>query len=238
MKHVDDYADRVPDSWRRHGGVFLPMYQSEAMWLSFSGDYPMAVKIAAGKVSAITGESWRDDLSGRPEQDYLVVPDQPWLDGFFAGEGLIRQFVATPVGEGYTAEEQITGEAEHGGLRIVVYPMKAAVYRRLDARKFGSTQVAYCLAEPASSEMGLAPGGHMRQEIFEDPHGLSARDRSAKSRCFIHILDSLQYFAATAEKPPTKPPTAREYTDAGLPWFDYDDADRRALASPSKLLKL
>ena len=33
---------------------------------------------------------------------------------------MIRQFVAMPLGAGYTAEEQITGEAEHGGLQIVV----------------------------------------------------------------------------------------------------------------------
>ncbi len=29
---------------------------------------------------------------------------------------MIRQFVAMPLGEGYTAEEQLTGEAQHGGL--------------------------------------------------------------------------------------------------------------------------
>ena len=35
LRHVDDFADRVPSSWRQHGGVFLPMYQSEAMWIAF-----------------------------------------------------------------------------------------------------------------------------------------------------------------------------------------------------------
>ncbi len=35
-----------------------------------------------------------------------------------------------PLGDGYTAEEQLTGKAEHGGVQIVVYPMKAAVYER------------------------------------------------------------------------------------------------------------
>ncbi len=36
LAHVDDHADRVPATWLTHGGVMLPMYQSEAMWLSFS----------------------------------------------------------------------------------------------------------------------------------------------------------------------------------------------------------
>ena len=50
LRHVDDFAERVPADWIRHGGVMLPMYQSEAMWIMFSGSYPCAVKIAAGKI--------------------------------------------------------------------------------------------------------------------------------------------------------------------------------------------
>ena len=30
---VDDFAEKVPSSWVEHGGVMLPMYQSEAMWI-------------------------------------------------------------------------------------------------------------------------------------------------------------------------------------------------------------
>ena len=86
--------------------------------------------------------------------------------------------------------------------------------------------------------MGLAPGGMMRQEIYDDPYSFNVWDRSASSRCFVHILNSLQYFSVTNEKPPTRPPTAKQYTDAGLPWFDYYDADRKALASTTKLSKL
>ena len=37
IRRVADYRERVPESWREHGGVFLPMYQREAMWLSFAG---------------------------------------------------------------------------------------------------------------------------------------------------------------------------------------------------------
>ena len=86
LELVDDYADRVPEAWREHGGVFLPMYQSEAMWINFRGAYPMAVKVAAGKINALTGDEWSEDLCEDP-QDYLVVPDQPWLDGFSCQAG-------------------------------------------------------------------------------------------------------------------------------------------------------
>ena len=59
-----------------------------------------------------------------------MIPKQPWLDGFCVEKGIIRQFVAMPLGEGYTAEEQITGEAEHGGLQIEIFPMKREVFER------------------------------------------------------------------------------------------------------------
>ena len=49
---------------------------------------------------------------------YLVAPRQPWLDGFAIEKGVIRQFVAMPFGDGYTVEEQMTGEAEWGGLQM------------------------------------------------------------------------------------------------------------------------
>ena len=130
LSRVDDYPDNLPETWSQHGGVFLPMYQAEALWINFHGYYPMAVKIAAGKINAVTGEAWSKGLSEAP-QDYMVVPEQPWLDGFCVEKGLIRQFVAMPLGEGYTPEEQLTGEAEHGGLQIAVYPMKRSKYEEM-----------------------------------------------------------------------------------------------------------
>ena len=61
LSRVDDYPDNLPETWSKHGGVFTPMYQAEAMWICFHGDYPMAVKIAAGKVNAVTGETWEEE---------------------------------------------------------------------------------------------------------------------------------------------------------------------------------
>ncbi|HSO79283.1 MAG TPA: hypothetical protein VLQ88_03785 [Chromatiaceae bacterium] len=86
LHHVDDYCQRLPASWEQQGGVFLPMYQSEALWLDFSsnrwlGDYPCAVKVTTGKINAISGEPWGHGLIAVP-QDYLVIPEQPWLDGY------------------------------------------------------------------------------------------------------------------------------------------------------------
>lgn len=242
LDHVDDYTAKLPESWKRRGGVFFPMYQSEAMWINFTGHYPFAVKIAAGKINAVTGENWTESLSSSP-QDYVVVSEQPWLDGFCAAKGMIRQFVAMPLGAGFTAEEQLTSAAVHGGLQIIAYPMKAELYEKLFAQRAKQTEETtvffsdYAISECRSFDMGLAPGGLMRQHIYEDSYGIDAWDTAHRSRCFVHILNSLQYRGVSGRYPPTKAPNAADYTKAGLPWFEYY-SDAPAVAGSSKLAGL
>ena len=242
LRHVDDFAARVPDDWRAHGGVMLPMYQAEAMWLSFRSPtgFPFAVKVATGKINAVTGEGWREGLHRGP-QDYMAVPGQPWLDGYCVEKGLVRQFVAMPLGAGYTAEEQVTGKAEHGGVQVAVFPLRAEAWERIRkareaelarfAGQMPMAPMAVAAAAPAraASPMGLAPGGRMRQEIYDDRHALEDWDTRTSSRCFVHIANSMTWRAVTGENPPTTPPTAAEYTRAGLPWFDYYAEGRTAV---------
>ena len=218
------------------------MHQSEAMWLSFHTAYPMALKVAAGKVNVLTGRQWKRDLHTKP-QDYLVVPSQPWLDGFCVAEGTIRQFVQMPLGSGFTAEEQLTNAAQHGGLQIVAYPMRGNVYReryqRVMEPRLEEARVVYSdRRDSPAQEMGMAPGGLMRQRIHEDAEGLDAWDTSISSRCFVHLLNSEQFFRVVGVEPPTMPPTAKDYSDAGMPWFDYYDGDRAALEGAKKLAGL
>ena len=248
LRHVDDHHDGVPKRWLQHGGVMLPMYQSEAMWLNFDasyvdlqGVYPFAIKIATGKSNAVSGKPWAERLRRRP-QDYVVAPEQPWLDGYCVDKGIIRQFVAMPLDAGYTAEEQLTGEAEHGGLQIMAYPMKRKVFEERfpkQPRGVAEEGIALCcpsMAPPcASMDMGLAPGGRMRQEIYDDPFKLSDWDTEHTSRCFVHIANSMVWRAITGQQPPTVPPTAAEYTSHGLPWFEYYDDSAAAIAGTKAL---
>ena len=251
LKHVDDYADRVPSQWIEHGGVMLPMYQSEALWVNFKSQYidehgtsyPFAIKIAAGKINAVTGKDWSNNLNQHP-QDYLVAPEQPWLDGYCVEKGLIRQFVAMPLGDGYTAEEQITGKGEHGGLQIIVFPMKREDFQRrfpprnLLRLSMAVLQDGVCYSSAAIPCMGLAPGGKMRQEICDDPFGFDSWDSTEKSRCFVHITNSLVWRAITNEASPSVPLTSQEYQRYGLPWFDYYDDHAVALEGSDTLKKL
>ena len=247
LRHVDDFGRRVPAEWGRRGGVMLPMYQSEALWISFNSSqffgygtgYPFAIKIAAGKVNAVTGAPWQTPLNQEP-QDYVVSPKQPWLDGFCVEKGVIRQFVAMPLGDGYSAEEQATGQAEHGGLQISVHPMRREAYdRRFSRQELKKIRLRQLMTSCESSffaapDMGLAPGGRMHQEISEDPYEFGDWDTGHSSRCFVHLCNSLTWQAITDSAPPTVPPTAEAYTRAGLPWFDYY-ADGPAVAGSETL---
>jgi len=251
MRHVDDFHHRVPEKWIRHGGVMLPMYQSEAMWIHFHpcrvadrwAVYPFAIKVATGKIDAISGASWSERLRQDP-QNYVVAPEQPWLDGYCVEKGVIRQFVAMPLGAGYTAEEQLTGEAEHGGLQLMVFPMKREVFeRRFPKRRERHVDLAcYSMpmeaAMPAAMDMGLAPGGRMLQEIYDDPYDLTDWDPDNTGRCFVHIANSMVWRAVTGKQPPTVPPTAKEYDRQGLPWFTYYDDSQTAVEGSKDLAGL
>ena len=253
LHSVDDFAGTAPASWLKKGGVMMPMYQSEALWIRFSARYPFAVKIAAGKINAVSGEAWSAELQSEP-QNYLVVPGQPWLDGFSVGTGLIRQFVAMPLGAGYSVEEQLTGQAEVGGLQLQVYPLSAEAYYRdevapalpsslrelcdklFDVPAFDlrgrkpSPRSLYC-----AESMGLGAGGKMQQEIYADPHDFADWDQTQTRRCFVHLCNSLVWQQITGTNPPHPPLTAKEYQRARIPWFDYYRDDLKPFKGSERL---
>jgi hypothetical protein len=177
----------------------------------------------------------------------MVSTDQPWLDGYCVEKGTIRQFVAMPIGSGYSAEEQITGDAQYGGIQIIVYPMKKEAFKRLfpkidykveNLRMLKSSGELSKLVVCGGPGMGLAAGGRMKQEIYEDPFHLDDWDMSHGSRCFVHIANSLVWRSITGETSPTVPFTAKEYTRYGLPWFEYYSDNAAALNGSKELEKL
>ena len=256
---VDDYPQTTPDLWIKRGGIILPMYQSEALWIRFSATYPFAVKIGAGKINAVTGEPWNSALHEEP-QDYLVVPGQPWLDGFSVGTGLIRQFVAMPLGASFSVEEQLTGQADSGGIQIQVYPMSAESYFRdqvapslpsaykqiaewgfegfyPEATDFDDKpKISRSLMPHHNiSAMGLGAGGKIRQDIYKDSDHFVDWDQTQTTRCFVHLCNSMVWRQITGRNPPHPPLTAEEYKEAGIPWFDYYRDDLKALDGSERL---
>jgi hypothetical protein len=69
----------------------------------------------------------------------------------------------------------------------------------------------------------------MRQEIYRDRRDLADWDQRVRARCFVHIASSLAWRGITGELPPSAPPSCEDYAGAGIPWFDYYDAEAKAL---------
>lgn len=247
VRRVEDYPDTAPAEWWGRGGGLLPVYQREAMWLSFSSHEPAALQVGVGKVCAISGEAWSEEL-GQDPQNYAALPEQPWLDGINAGDGFIRQFVAVAHGLGASVEGQITGQEVHGGvqLRAVAATEQAMQRWRAEEAKISASHMTYldglsatgALADMMVGSMGLGAGGQMRQEIYEDERGLTDYDGERPWRVFVHLCSAAQWTAITGETPPPTPVDRESYVEFGLPWFDYYDADREDVTASEALAKV
>jgi hypothetical protein len=249
LRHIEDFDLGSNNHLKKRGGVIMPMFQADALWLNFSSinftgeaDYPIALKIGTGKICAVSGDSWSSNLNRDP-QDYVVVPEQPWLDGYNVGKDIVKQFVAAPMGQGFTVEEQLTGNADIGGIQIQAFPMKKEFYDKLNVVPEVSSEMAMgdvqCCYSPSSfMEMGLAAGGSMQQEIYEDPYNFEEWDLRETKRCFITLANAEQWMGITGEEPPMRAISAQTYTEAGLPWFDYYDNDKKAISGAKKLGKI
>ncbi|KAF8860739.1 hypothetical protein BDZ45DRAFT_588036 [Acephala macrosclerotiorum] len=130
---VSQYKDKLPQNMVAKGGLFVPIYEREAMWINFESNGPFAIRIYAGGVNAVSGEPVGDDMAailrrklriaqGLSIQDYVVSGHQKWLDGIATADGKVMQFVATPVGSGYSVEAQITGKENVAGLQFEIIP--------------------------------------------------------------------------------------------------------------------
>ncbi|OCK91831.1 uncharacterized protein K441DRAFT_640868 [Cenococcum geophilum 1.58] len=104
---VKDFERKLPREMISKGGIFFPMYQREAMWVMFDcpKDQHYVIRPFVGGVNGISGEPMIGDMLSlmrrfnrvTQEQDYVVVPEQPWLDGIAISPGKVAQFVATAV---------------------------------------------------------------------------------------------------------------------------------------------
>jgi hypothetical protein len=366
IHRVEDYADSVPPQWLEDGGFFIPLYQREALFIQFEGEEwcPGIAKVCVGQINAITGKPYSEKLSSH-SQDYVVIPKQKWLDGINSGDGTVKQFVAMPLGQGYTVEAQITDEEKYGGFQIVVYEavdgrfkkkefsihQKANFIERISKSEFdrilrgltkrekaiidfirnGCTAAGTALqtglakqevvdfyvnfrkefsntiasnvkrhfyddenyiailyrasmalrslglredidpipkppqslpdksdtdskndftlgSSPAPSgsalfsssplpthrsqeveEMGIAAGGKINQQIFQDTYGVDSWDPNRRRLLKIHMVNSIAYQSITGQEPPASPITIDEYRESGIPWYSHYDENIQSL---------
>jgi hypothetical protein len=110
------------------------------LWLNFHAIEPFALKIYVGGVNAISGVPVRESPEAKAKslgkeaskgsgmsslhQDYVVLPEQRWLDGIATEYGKVKQFVSMPKGSGYSVEAQVTGEEQFSGIQFEITPVK------------------------------------------------------------------------------------------------------------------
>ena len=240
--HVKDYRVQCPVLWEDNG-IFIPMHDKEAMWLSFHCANPRALLIGAGNVNAITGKQLTPKLES--PQNYIVVPPQPWLDGWKDTDGVIYQFVAIEYkgGQGLTVGEQILGkECKTGGIGIAVFALKDktitatkpfhenAVAGIYDSSPFkgGYTGTTCCaMSTPQTrgkgfTEYGLGKGGKIAQKIYPDPYGLDAWETELESSMAIYFVNADSFKEITGLQVPPPPPGYQDY--AG-PYFTLPDTE-------------
>ena len=245
LRRVEDYPDTAPAEWLSRGGVMLPIYQREAMWLSFDAFEPAALQVGTGKVCAVSGLPWIDRLVGDP-QNYVCAARSAVAgrhqrrgrlhppvrrraarfgrDGRRTGHrrGDPRWSTASGGWSDRAGACRMAGRTGGSGAAV---GMRGRSGRRSDGGACGAS-------------MGLGAGGRMRQEVYADDRPLSDYDESGSLRVFVHLCSAAQWSAITGEVPPPTPVDRDAYVRAGLPWFDFYDADARDLAASDTLSKV
>lgn len=91
--NVEEHADRLPPNITRQGGLFFPMWQREAMWMQFSVKKrsTYALRIFVGRINAVSGLMMGEELpqinDRELKQDYIIIPQQRWIDGICVASG-------------------------------------------------------------------------------------------------------------------------------------------------------
>lgn len=190
VRPVHQYSPACPISWARENSYFMGLHDCEALWLNFQANrgyakQPLAVLVGAGGINAVNGQPLGTVLEAG---NYLVVPPQPWLDGFMC-QGMVRQFVATKYqgGFGQTAAEQIMGTASQtGALGFAVFepirPLVTEPSPRLTKQymgpcgqsvgSYGSDNLTYACYSP--SKGGAVPMGDASRREAVQEMGLGA----------------------------------------------------------------
>ena len=224
---VTEHAQRVPRHWLDCGGAMLPMYQSEAMWLSFrptyslahQAFYPFAVKIRAGGLDALRGAKWMEGMHPWP-QDYLTITEHSWLGGFHTGRRGVRQFVAMPLGSGYLPDDGLTSPNRFGRLELVAYPMRGEAFdlhypRDVWQERMPGLELSARAELAGNRVQGNEEDALQRQRVEEGLFPVRDWQQAEPERYTMHLVNSLHWCAITGSPPPMAPSRMRPESQSG-----------------------
>jgi len=226
VRSAAEYPALVRHAAREPDHFLVPIHLQDAAWIQFDGlrTDPRAVGIAVGTVDAITGQPWSGGLQASP-QNYLVVPYQPWLDGFKVRKGVVRQFVAVRLHGGESVEHQLTGRDE-GGITLASFLPKPGMLGENAAPRKPARQ---------TRELGVGAGGRIGQRLYPDPFGPRTWERAPDRVIHVHLIDAGEFTRVTGEPVPRSPTDADTYSRFGLPWFEVYDSARGELPATANL---
>jgi hypothetical protein len=196
----------------------------------FSENY--AVKIHARSINVLSGRQFGSEqkASSSNFQDFVVISGQQWLDGFYIGEGVVKQFVAMPLGRKYSVEQQLTGTEWIAGLQLEIAPRyKTDVVFAI--RKAGS-KCRYMSHEALDTPMdifqtpveaGLILGHAFFMHSSTPSYNLPSNDIKIDKK----IVANMDFFGATLEhyRGSEQPTFVREL----VAWIDRVEDDRCVL---------
>jgi hypothetical protein len=230
------------------GGIFIPMFLSEAMWIKFSSTswHPNAVKVGVGGINVINGKDW-DSRIKTDENDYVVCPPQEWLDGIYVGNDQVRQFVTVLPNSGESLESKIKGCDSVRGIQISVFDAKKNTFPMQKPNPIGDVlfqsaknpkdDTRFELVPNAKglgnlnkiNELVISGGGKIKQKIYEDPHGVSVWDNSNYGIVNVFIVSVEEFLRITGKAPISSPITYEEAQKKGMPWFKLYDEELESI---------
>ena len=94
-----------PEEWSNNG-YFVAVEEGMPLWIDLRCNPQCACILSVQRFNPISNEpaNLEDGLTKDPKQNYMVLPDQKWIDGY-TRDGKVYQFVVTKAGEGLAVNE-------------------------------------------------------------------------------------------------------------------------------------
>ncbi|KAF7876494.1 hypothetical protein EAF04_001584 [Stromatinia cepivora] len=225
---IDEHAEKLPVDLVRKGGVFIPIFQREALWIRFFTDNltPFAIKVYVGGINAVSGQSKHDPVGSNEadkhtmgKQNYLVVPGQEWLDGVVRSDGTVMQFVAGMI-------VHLILRLRGGGNNPIPPKMAKQMEEKAEKQLYEKLY-----------ELTLAPGGSIHQAIRKDHFGKHRYDEKHAVMFNMQLLGPKTFQLVTGLPPPQTPVSAETYAEYGYPFFEMYNEPRALTGTFGELLK-
>jgi hypothetical protein len=123
LRPATDFPDAPPAPWLKQTDFLMPMDASDPFLIRFTSNYPFAVKLAAGNLDAVTGESSLSGLQKEP-RNYLVV------SGESTTRGVKERSFVLPLDVGCAVHEQFFADQKIGRIDLQICPLHVESYFR------------------------------------------------------------------------------------------------------------